>query len=136
MAGRANYALAEVLKAGRSGVNEDLAQGGILVLLDLRLHLSTPWPPPSAPGADPHLRTGDLMRSYRAKVLKNRTGAELTISSSIDYSVYLEFGTRHMAARPHLRPAVLRGSMTIARCVANGIEQRERRMARALGGRG
>lgn len=136
MAGRANYALAEVLKAGRSGVNEDLAQAGILVLLDLRLHLSTPWPPPSSPGNDPHLRTGNLMRSYRAKVLKNRNGAELTIYSSVDYAVYLEYGTRYMLPRPHLRPAVLRGSMTIARCVADGIERRERRMARALGGRG
>lgn len=47
--------------------------------------------------------TGTLRASIQAKRI-NATTWEVYVG--VDYGIYLEFGTRHMAARPYLRPAV------------------------------
>lgn len=49
------------------------------------------------------VRTGALRRSIHT-VLSNG-GMRAVVGPSVDYSAYIEFGTRHMAARPYMRPA-------------------------------
>jgi HK97 gp10 family phage protein len=58
----------------------------------------------SAPGEAPASDTGRLVQSIR---VKHEPGSKRAIVvASTRYAVDLEFGTRHMAARPFLRPAV------------------------------
>lgn len=49
------------------------------------------------------VRTGLMRRSIHT-VLSNG-GMTAKIGPSVDYGVYVEFGTRHMGARPYMRPA-------------------------------
>lgn len=58
----------------------------------------------SAPGQPPATDTGHLANNIFAEV--NQTEAmTVEIRSKAPYSIHLEYGTRHMAARPFLRPA-------------------------------
>lgn len=127
MTARGAFAIRDALRAGRRGVEEDLRVQGEVMLRDLRSALSTPFPPPSRPGEDPHLRTGELRRSYSTDVDSHATSAVLEIASRIKYSVFLEFGTRYMLARPHLRPLAVRHIPGLRERVGGGIERRERR---------
>ena len=56
----------------------------------------------SAPGEAPAVDTGNLKNSLRVLEV---TDERASFGTSADYAAYLEFGTRHMAARPYLRPA-------------------------------
>jgi HK97 gp10 family phage protein len=58
----------------------------------------------SAPGEAPAVRTGNLRRRIRYE-MQPVTPAEIAskVGSPDEYSVYLEHGTRKMAARPFLR---------------------------------
>lgn len=47
--------------------------------------------------------TGTLRASIRAKRI-SATHWEVWVG--VDYGIYLEYGTRHMAAQPYMRPAV------------------------------
>lgn len=60
---------------------------------------------PSLPGRPPHRRTGNLARSinYRRVASKN-----YIIKTDVKYGLFLEIGTRYMAPRPFLRPAILK----------------------------
>ena len=50
---------------------------------------------PSSPGAYPGVRTGRLRGSIRTEV----KAREMTVGTSMHYSIYLRMGTRKMAAR-------------------------------------
>lgn len=153
--------IAQVLRAGRAGIPRDLEKAGIDVVNDLRLELSKPGTgrvydtmfftdnlgrvhpigtrPPhtaSAPGEPPAVDTGMLRASYGHQVTREVNGAVLEIGTGDQKAKYLEFGTSKMAARPHLRPVIARNQLKIRGTVADGIEGRERAMARRLGGRG
>lgn len=57
----------------------------------------------SAPGDPPAVDLGTL----RASIAVDRvTAEEAIIAPHTDYAEYLEFGTRTMAARPYMRPAL------------------------------
>jgi len=57
----------------------------------------------SAPGQAPATDTGRLVSS----ITQEKTGeAEAEVGSTVDYSKFLEFGTRNMDERPWLRPAL------------------------------
>jgi hypothetical protein len=120
---RGAFAIRDALIRAREGIAVDLAVEGEVIVEDLHLSLSVPYPPPSAPGAFPHLRTGDLRASYDSQV----DGTTLEIGSTQKYAVYLEFGTRKMAPRPHLRPIVARHMDGLRARVGDGIERREAR---------
>ena len=56
----------------------------------------------SAPGEAPASDTGRLANSIFFERVNNRTAA---FGSNLIYALYLEFGTRKIAARPYFRPA-------------------------------
>lgn len=59
----------------------------------------------SAPGQPPMTDTGRLANS----ITFDRAGPlTATVGSNVIYALYLEYGTRRMAARPFMRPAVER----------------------------
>ena len=75
----------------------------------------------SAPGQAPATDTGRLVSS----ISQERTGhAEAEVGSTVEYSKFLEFGTRDMDERPWLRPAVKKAGKNF-----------EERMFDKLGGR-
>lgn len=59
---------------------------------------------PSAAGDPPHVQTGNLRSSIRTEVL---TPIQVVVGPTVYYGKYLEYGTRHMAKRPFMRPALL-----------------------------
>lgn len=80
------------------------------VVEDIKQSLNVPYPPASSPGDPPHKRTGDLQRSYSA-ILQEKlaTGkVNVAIISTSPVSIFTEYGTKNMAARPHIRPAMKR----------------------------
>lgn len=58
----------------------------------------------SAPGEAPATDTGTLVSRLSHQISSG--GLEAVVGSDVDYGSYLEFGTRGMAARPFLRPAL------------------------------
>ena len=57
----------------------------------------------SAAGEPPNTDTGRLIGSIRVQQAGKVTAE---VIAGVDYARYLEFGTRHMAARPFMTPAV------------------------------
>jgi phage gpG-like protein len=68
------------------------------------------YPPASAPGAWPNVRTGRLRGSIDSVV----TDDSVTVGSNMHYSVYLRYGTRKMARRK-MSDDALKAGMTKAR---------------------
>ncbi len=60
-------------------------------------------PAPSAPGEPPRDPRGDLAEGLRADL--DAAAASVTIAAASPQALFLEYGTRTMAARPFLRPA-------------------------------
>lgn len=58
----------------------------------------------SAPGRAPNDQTGELLASLKAE----RKGMYADVVVDKYYASFLEFGTKNMAARPFLRPAMKR----------------------------
>lgn len=63
---------------------------------------------PSKPGSPPNSDLGTLAQSYRID-LDPQTNT-VSVGSNLKYASYLELGTKHVAARPHLFPALKRQS--------------------------
>jgi HK97 gp10 family phage protein len=57
----------------------------------------------SAPGEAPAVETGNLKNSVR---VLEANAERAVLGATAEYAAYLEFGTRHMAPRPYMRPAV------------------------------
>ncbi len=77
----------------------------------------------SKPGEIPHVQSGDLKRSIRWQrdgKDKRRIGSTLR-GSPHSYAFYLEFGTRRMAPRPYMRPAMARNRTRLARILVGGM---------------
>jgi HK97 gp10 family phage protein len=49
------------------------------------------------------VRTGTLQRSIHTVI--SAGGLTATVGPSVNYGIYVEFGTRHQGARPYMRPA-------------------------------
>lgn len=60
----------------------------------------------SAPGDPPATDTGRLLNSVAHTVGSDGAGPYAHIEARTNYSLYLELGTRDMAPRPFLRPAL------------------------------
>lgn len=58
---------------------------------------------PSAPGQTPGVDTGALKNSIHMEQVRRGV---YRVSDGVEYGVMLEYGTRHMAARPWMAPAL------------------------------
>lgn len=85
-------------------VAADLARRAIAVE-SLAKRIAT-GPPPSAPGEGPGVRTGRLRASITHRLGADAQGPYADVGSNVHYAPFLELGTRKMAARPYLRPAL------------------------------
>ena len=59
-------------------------------------------------GKGPHAapyKTGNLRASYYAEMISDYEGRVANNVETAPYAIYVELGTRKMAARPHLKPA-------------------------------
>jgi HK97 gp10 family phage protein len=68
----------------------------------------------SAPGEPPATDTGALIASGRADAEINGDTVNAIVEYRAPYAVHLEYGTRKMAARPFLTPAIERNRARIA----------------------
>lgn len=57
----------------------------------------------SAPGKSPAVDTGRLRQSIGVQKVGE---GHYRVGTNVEYAPYLEFGTRRMAARPFMRPAL------------------------------
>lgn len=60
----------------------------------------------SEPGKPPHVRTGALRASIAFAIDRDAAEPTVVVGPAAKYGKWLEFGTRHMAARPFMRPAL------------------------------
>jgi hypothetical protein len=65
---------------------------------------------PSEPGEPPHKFTGRLQRGVKVKMMKKKGRVRITaVGGNLT-----EYGTKDMAARPHLRPTLAREKAALA----------------------
>lgn len=132
-----------VVDAGRKGMEKALPGIGIEATNVIKVLLT--HPPISVPGEPPGLRTGGLRLSYNYDVSNLGRSSVLRIGSdaatrrpisgeAVDYAKYLEFGTRTMAPRPHLRPAIAIILPTIAPTLAAACVAAQKAAASGLKG--
>jgi hypothetical protein len=145
---RAAAAIAAVLEAAGVGGADGLAKVGHVLHGRIVATLSTPGTGrlyrrggrlhrASAPGQPPAVDTGRYRQSWW--VDHRREGPDtwsVEVGTKDRRGPWLEYGTRHMAPRPHLRPAVLGALRDIVRMIADGVTDAERRKSRERGGRG
>lgn len=72
----------------------------------------------SKAGEAPASRTGKLRSSYRVRVLNDN---EAEVGSPLDYSIYLEKGTRRMSPRPHIIVGFRKKEEAIRKAFENGV---------------
>ena len=78
----------------------------------------------SKPGEPPHVDTGRLKNSIawkRQTLLLRRIGSGIGGKKDPGYAFYLEFGTRRMAARPYLRPALTRERERVRKIISRPL---------------
>lgn len=74
----------------------------------------------SAPGEFPRLDTGELRRSITWEI----SGSVARVGTNKIYGKYLELGTRHMEARPFLRPTLMQNSRKVADLLTRSMDLR------------
>jgi len=79
---------------------------------------------PSAPGEIPHVQTAHLKRNI-GEEKKGETGARVGTGignkDSVGYALWLEKGTRDMAARPYLVPGLKRNKRRIEKIMGADV---------------
>lgn len=78
----------------------------------------------SAPGEPPANLTGTLVGGFKMTI--NQTGNLITasVTNSVRYAKFLEFGTRKMAARPFMRPAYAAAKNRILSVIRTSIQEK------------
>jgi HK97 gp10 family phage protein len=99
----------------RAKMRRRMTAAAIVVRDSVKVSLSTSYPPASAPGSPPHLRTNRLRSSIAYEVTEGPRGIEARVGTNVQYALALELGTSRMAARPFLRPALARERARIER---------------------
>lgn len=64
------------------------------------------------------VRTGRLRREIEGRA----SGDEMVLTSGAPYGVYVEFGTRHTRAQPHMRPGLEAAIAQYTKVITQGIE--------------
>lgn len=147
--GKATGYLAEVLGAIGVGGKDGLADVGVEAVNRVRVALSTPgagrvYRRPgvrgpravihraSAPGQPPAVDTGLLRASYTYRMGSDAKGNFVEIGTNVKTAPWLEFGTRRMRPRPHLRPSIQSMKDRITELIAAGIVAKQREIVRRL----
>lgn len=86
----------------------------------------------SAPGRPPAVDTGRLRASYTWRLGVDARGDFVEVGTNVIYAPFLEYGTRKMRARPHLRPAINEMVALIGDLVARRIIARQTSLVRRL----
>lgn len=86
----------------------------------------------SAPGAPPAVDTGRLRASYTWRTGEDVQGSYVEVGTNVEYAPHLEFGTRRMRPRPHLRVAINELRADIGRLVRDGIIEEQRGVVRRM----
>lgn len=126
--------LRTVLEAGEEGGEKALQVIGLEGVNQVRKLLSRPGTGrtyrrrgavhvASAPGEPPAVDSGRLRSSYLYATGREGGFAMVAIGTAVQYAPHLEYGTRRMAARPHLRPAIDRLRLMIGPTVAREVSQ-------------
>lgn len=84
----------------------------------------------SAPGEPPATDTGELIASGRAGAELNGDVVQGVVEYRAPYAVHLEYGTRKMAARPFLNPAIERNRARIAELLRQALATATARFAK------
>lgn len=141
--------LAEALGAIGVGGKEGLADVGVVALNAVRLLLSTPgqgrtYRRPgargpravihraSSPGAPPAVDTGQLRASYAYRLGSDPRGNYVEIGTNVKTAPWLEFGTRRMRPRPHLRPGIEGIRTRITALIRDGIVTEQKNVIRRM----
>ena len=78
----------------------------------------------SAAGGIPNVQTAHLKRNIGVDMKGKttaRVGTGIGSRASVGYALWLEYGTRHMAARPFLRPGLKRNKRHIMRVMGRDV---------------
>ena len=75
----------------------------------------------SAAGEAPARRLGDLVRSIRVMPRFEPRRIQARVGSTLDYALYLEYGTENMSPRPSLGPAKDRAMPKVLSIFAEGL---------------
>lgn len=99
------------------------AQGEV-IRKDAAESISANWTPSpnhivSDPGSPPNADTGNLHKSIDVRV--SATRKSVTVGAMAAYAAALEFGTSRIAARPFMRPALLRNRSRVVYGVAQAV---------------
>lgn len=140
---RSTSALSKVLDAIGVGGKDGLADVGVEAVNRVRVALSTPGKGrvyrrgkvlhrASAPGQPPAVDTGQLRASYTHRLGEDAEGPYVEIGTNLKTAPWLEFGTRRMQPRPHLRPAVASMRNEITRLIRDGIVEKQTQEIRRL----
>ena len=108
----------------KAGMQKNLTAAAIYVVRKVKESLAiagptktSPGTPASLPGEPPRRRTGRLARSITHEV----TPTTARVGTNVKYGKYLETGTSKMAARPYLRPAVIKNRRMIKKILNRKI---------------
>ncbi len=140
---RANRNLGLALHGIGVGGKDGLEDVGLLVTNRVRLKLSATGSGrayrrgsvlhvASAAGKAPAVDTGRLRASYTWRTGVDARGPYVEVGTNVLYAPFLEFGTRRMAARPHLRPAINELRTDITRLIRAGIVQEQTAIIRRM----
>jgi len=77
----------------------------------------------SKPGNPPKTDTGRLVNSIFMDLRKRKDKIEAVVGTAVKYGAWLEFGTRHIAARPWLAPAYRVHAKRNAQAIKNAIRK-------------
>lgn len=117
MAGKVNWYGPAIFKAMERKAARNLSAACIFLTGDIRNDLErTPFPPASTAGQVPHWRSRQLAKSmtWEVRGLVGRVGHDHTVK----HGLHTELGTRYMAPRPHLRPALDRNRQKLLRMMS------------------
>ncbi len=108
----------------KAGMQKNLTAAAIFVVRKVKQSLAQAGPtktrpgtPASSPGEPPHRRTGTLARSITHEI----HGASARVGTNVKYGKFLETGTSKMAARPYLRPAVIKNRRAIKKILTKKV---------------
>lgn len=143
LANKAADNLAKVLGGIGVGGKHGLADVGVEVTNRVKANLSKPGTGrtyrrgsvlhrASTPGSPPAVDTGRLRASYTWRLGRDARGDYVEVGTNVEYAPMLEFGTRYMMPRPHLRPAINSLRTQITQLVRDGIITEQRNIIRRL----